>query len=139
MAQLTGSVTPWPEDMMKQYKWLDACLQKQPATEVVFQPAWQAYKYMLSGKMYALIGINDQNGRPMLTLKLDPLHSDLLRQQYQDIVPGYYMNKVNWSTVYLDGAVPQDVIEGMVSASHHVVLSSLPKKMQREILESYVT
>lgn len=135
MAQITSGVTPWPADIMENYRWLDEYLQKQRATEKVFQPAWQAYKYLLRDRMYAYIGINDQNGRPIITLKLDPLHSDMLRREYADVVPAYYMNKVHWSTVYLDGEVPREVLSDMVRASHNVLFSSLSKKAQREILQ----
>jgi predicted DNA-binding protein (MmcQ/YjbR family) len=135
MTQLAHGVTPWPQDMTEHYRWLDALLLKKPATEKVFQPAWQAYRYLLRGKMYAYIGVNDQNKRPILTLKLEPAYSDLLRREYADVVPGYYMNKLHWSTVYLDGAVPQDAIATMARASHGVMLASLSKKAQREISE----
>ena len=135
MAEIANSVTAWPEDAMKQYQWLDELLLKQPATEKEFQAAWQAYKYLLRGKMYAYIGVNDQNGRPIITLKLEPVHSDMLRRDYSDIIPGYYMNKLHWSSVYLDGEVPREVIADMVCAACKVMLASLSKKAQREILE----
>lgn len=134
MAEIANSATPWPEETMKYYRWLDEHLQQQPATEKEFQPAWQAYKYLVRGKMYAYIGINDQNGRPIITLKLDPLFSDMLCREYEDVVPGYYINKQHWSTVYLDGAVPKEVFADMVRASHKWMLSSLSKKEQREIV-----
>lgn len=134
MAKIENSVTPWPENTMQSYQWLDEYLQQQPATQKQFQPAWQAYKYLLRGKMYAYIGVNDQNGRPILTLKLEPAYSDMLRREYADIVPAYYMNKVHWSTVYLDGEVPREVLADMVRASHKALLSSLSQKARREIL-----
>lgn len=84
--------------------------------------------------MYAYIGVNDQNKRPIVTLKLEPVYSDMLRRQYADIVPGYYMNKLHWSTAYLDGEVPQEVLSEMVSASYKLMISSLSKKAQSEIL-----
>lgn len=132
---MTSGVTPWPKDMMdEKFMWLDECLRSQPATQKEFQPAWQAYKYLIRNKMYAYIGVNDQNGRPIITLKLEPLYSDMLRREFVDIVPGYYMNKRHWSTVYLDGAVPQALIADMVRAAHRVALSSLSKKVCQEIL-----
>lgn len=134
MAQMVNGTTPWPEDIMANYQWLDECLQKQPATQKQFQPAWQAYKYLLKGKMYAYIGINDQNGRPIITLKLEPIYSDMLRQAYADVVPAYYMNKTHWSTAYLDGELPREVLADMVLASHRVLLSTLSKKAQRELM-----
>lgn len=133
MSEIT-KVTTWSEDSMKNYRWLDECLLNQPSTEKVFQPAWQANKYLLCGKMYSYIGTDDRNGRPVITLKLEPEFSDMLRCRYQDIVPGYYMNKLHWSTIYLDGNVPQDVIADIVFASYKWVLSSLSKKAQQSIL-----
>lgn len=133
MAVMANGTTPWPEETMKSYEWLDEHLLRQPATEKAFQPAWQAYKYLLRGKMYAYIGVNDKNGRPILTLKLDPVYSDMLRRAYADIVPGYYMNKMYWSTAYLDGEVPQAVLADMVVAAYKNMLSTLGKKAQREI------
>lgn len=135
MAKIISNVTPLPEHIMEQYQWLDECLQKQPSTEKEFQPAWQAYKYLLCGKMYAYIGIDDRNGRPIVTLKLEPAFSDMLRSKYEDIVPGYYMNKIHWSTAYLDGNIPQDVIADLVYASYQLVRSSLSKKAQQGIPE----
>lgn len=135
MAKIISNMTPLPEHIMEQYQWLDECLQKQPSTEKEFQPAWQAYKYLLCGKMYAYIGIDDRNGRPIVTLKLEPAFSDMLRSKYEDIVPGYYMNKIHWSTAYLDGNIPQDVISDLVYASYQLVRSSLSKKAQQGIPE----
>lgn len=135
MAKIISNVTPLPKHIMEKYQWLDECFQKQPSTEKEFQPAWQAYKYLLCGKMYAYIGIDDRNGRPIVTLKLEPAFSDMLRSKYKDIVPGYYMNKIHWSTVYLDGNIPQDVIADLVYASYQLVRSSLSKKAQQGIPE----
>ncbi len=133
MAETFSNVTPWPEKAMASYRWLDECLLRQPATVKEFQPAWQAYKYLLRGKMYAYIGVNDKNKRPLVTVKLEPLYSEMLRREYVDIVEGYYMNKVHWSSIYLDGEVPQDVLAGIVGASYECVLASLSNKAQREI------
>ena len=132
MAERINNITPWPENNMKNYQWLDDCLQKQPSTEKEFQPAWQAYKYLLCGKMYAYIGIDDRYGRPIVTLKQDPVFSDMLRSKYEDIVPGYYMNKLHWSTIYLDGTVPQEVLTDIVHASYKLVRSSLSKRRSRK-------
>lgn len=134
MSKIENTVILWPAETMKPYAWLDAHLLKRYGTQKEFQPAWQAYKYLLKGKMYAYMGVNDKNKRPILTLKLEPALSDMLRQDFADIVPGYYMNKTHWSTVYLDGEVPKKVIEDMVVDAYNVMLASLSKKAQQEIL-----
>ena len=134
MSKIILSATPWDDDRMQDYQWIGECLLKNPSTEKAFQPAWQAYKYLLCGKMYAYIGIDDRNKRPILTLKLEPMFSDILQKEYQDIVPGYYMNKLHWSTIYLDGTVPNGAISDIIDASYKLAYSSLSKKAQQSLL-----
>ena len=73
---------------MESYKWLDEYLQKQPGTEKAYQAEWHADKYLLHGKMYAYIGTNDNNGRPIITMKLEPTYSELLSRECADNVAG---------------------------------------------------
>lgn len=135
MTDISKITTPWPAELMENYAWIDEYLLKQAGTKKEFQPAWQAYKYLLRGKMYAYMGIHDPSGRPILTLKLDPSYSDIMRQSFADIIPGYYMNKIHWSSVYLDGEVPQEILLDIVRASHGTMLLTFSKKAQKEILD----
>lgn len=134
MTDMAKITSPWPAEEMEQYRWLDECLLSLRGTKKEFQTAWQAYKYLLAGKMYAYIGVNDSNGKAIITLKLDPLFSEMIRNKYSDIVPGYYMNKTHWSSVYLDGKVPREVLADIVSASYDTMFATLTKKAQREVL-----
>ncbi|NDL67860.1 MmcQ/YjbR family DNA-binding protein [Anaerotalea alkaliphila] len=116
------------------YEWLDAyCLSKKGA-EKDFKEEWNATRYMLRGKMFAMLG-GDKEGRPIVTVKLEPLHGEVLRDRYKDIIPGYYMNKVHWNSLYLEGEVPDGVLEEMLDESYGLLLASLSKKAQKEILE----
>ena len=72
----------------------------------------------------------------MFILKCEPALAELFRQQYADVVPGFYSDKRNWNSVYLDGAVPKEVLEGMCEMSYRLVLEKLPKRVQREILDA---
>ena len=115
------------------YPWLEEyCLTKQGATKD-YKEEWQATRYMVGGKMFALQG-TDNTGRPVVTLKLLPEDGDFLRSQYKDIIPGYYMNKVHWNSVYLDGAVPDDVVRDMIDKSWSILLASLTRKARKEIM-----
>lgn len=134
MANIENSVTPWIEESMEKFRWLDECLCAQPSTVKEFQAAWQANKYLVQGKMYAYIGMHDPTSRPIITCKLPPAFSELLQSKYTDIIPGYYMNKTHWSTVFLDGAVQQEVICDIVQSAYKHAVSSLSKKAQLEIL-----
>lgn len=57
-----------------------------------------------------------------------------MRKQYEDIVPGYYMNKVHWNSVNPDGEVPDDLLKDLLDKSYQLVLGGLSKKKQQEIL-----
>ena len=85
----------------------------------------------VGGKMFAMQG-GDKQGRPIFTMKLEPSLGDFLRGQYQEIVPGYYMNKTHWNSLYLEGCVPEDVVRDMIEKSYEVTLSSLPKKARQK-------
>lgn len=115
------------------YPWLDTyCLSKAGA-EKDYKEEWAATRYMIRGKLFAMQG-GDKEGRAILTLKLPPDQGRLLRENYPDIIPGYYMNKEHWNSVYLEGSVEDDVLQSMIDTSHRLILESLPKRMQKEIL-----
>jgi predicted DNA-binding protein (MmcQ/YjbR family) len=117
------------------YKWLDEyCLSKKGA-EKDYKAEWEATRYMIRGKMFALQG-NDKTGRAIISFKLEPPHGEAMRNQYKDINPGYYLNKEHWNSLYLDGEVPDEVVKEMADESYRLIFSSLTKKVQKEILSS---
>ena len=115
------------------YPWLDAYCQAKNGCEKDFKEEWGATRYQIGGKMFAMQG-TDNTGKAIITLKLEPSFGDLLRQEHKDIIPGYYMNKVHWNSVFLDGDVPDALLEQMVDESYRLVFGSLPKKTQKELL-----
>ena len=54
------------------------------------------------------------NGRDIVNLKCDMLRGEFWRGQFTGVVPGYHMNKQHWITVFLDGDVPDDILEAML-------------------------
>ncbi len=116
------------------YEWIDEyCLSKVGA-EKDFKVEWDATRYLIRGKMFALQG-EDKDKNEIITLKCEPMIGKSLREQYQHIIAGYYMNKVHWNSVYLDGDMPDDVLKQMIDMSYELVLNSLSKKLQKELLE----
>lgn len=69
----------------------------------------------------------------MVILKCEPRMAELFRQEYADVVPGFYCNKQNWNSIYLDGAVPEDVLKSMCDMSYALVFDKLPKKVKQEL------
>lgn len=113
----------------------DYCMQKRGVTEE-FKDIWNSQLYKLGGKIFVMHG-EYKDGRPLLTVKLEPVFSEILRQQYPgDIIPGYYTDKTHWSSLFLDSAVPQDVARAMLDNGYETMLSALPKKTQTLIRDS---
>lgn len=116
------------------YEWLDEyCLSKK-GVEKDFKIEWDATRYLIAGKMFVMQG-GDKNKKAIVTIKCEPTFGQLLRENYEHIIPGYYMNKEHWNSVYLEGDVPDDVLKQMIDMSYELVLNSLSKKKIREIME----
>lgn len=83
--------------------------------------------------MFAMVG-NYKDGRPILSLKHSPEYGIEIQERYPDIIPGYYLNKTHWSSIFIDGNVPESVVKEMISQSYDLVFKSLSKSVQREIM-----
>jgi len=118
------------------YNWIDEFLMKKAGVTKDLQADWNWIRYQIGGKMFAAVCLDDNNNPYYITLKLEPAEGEFLRQQYEDIIPGYYMNKVHWNSVKPDGVVPDDILKDMLDKSYQLVLSGFSKKKQKEILEN---
>ncbi len=116
------------------YTWLDEFLMKKTGVVKDRKEEWYWVRYRIGGKLFAALCLDQEDKPYYITLKLDPQEGDFLRQQYEDIVPGYYMNKTHWNSVKPDGAVPDDLLKDMLDKSYDLVFQGLGKKKQQEIL-----
>lgn len=88
----------------------------------------------MGGKIFALSSLNLwEKGTPSVNLKCNPERAQELRAQFDDIQPGYHMNKLHWNTIALNRDVSDKLIKQLIDHSYELVLSSLPKKMQNDI------
>jgi len=102
----------------------DYCLSKPGATEhTPFGP--QDLVFKVGGKMFALAALEEVP--PAVNLKCDPDLALELRDRYEQVRPGYHMNKKHWNTVELDGVIPTNEIRKMIDHSYELVVESLPK------------
>lgn len=107
------------------------CLQIKGATESFpFDDTTLVFKVM--GKMFAYIGLEPKDGEFFVNMKCDPQKSEVLRQEYEGVRPGYHTSKKMWNSVYLHSDVPDMVIEELVQHSVEEVIKKLPKKQQAE-------
>lgn len=115
------------------YEWLHDYLMEKPGVVKDFKIEWDASRYLIADKMFIMVG-GDKEGTPIITFKLEPTFGQFLREQYPDVVvPGYYMNKVHWNSLYLDGQVPDDIVRDMADDAYKQVLTSLPKKTREAL------
>lgn len=84
----------------------------------------------VGGKIFALISLDTH---PSVNLKCDPERAVDLRERYEDILPGYHMNKKHWNTLMLEGNLPDSLIAELVGHSYDLVYASLPKKNRDEV------
>lgn len=123
-------------DYSMRYTWIDNYLLSKKGVNKDFKAEWNWIRYMIDSKLFAAICLDD-NGNPYyITLKLEPIEGEFLRTQYEDIVPGFYMNKVHWNSIKPDGEVPDELLKELLDKSYSLILNSLPKKRQKEIIES---
>jgi predicted DNA-binding protein (MmcQ/YjbR family) len=100
------------------------CLSKPRATEgTPFGPDVLVFK--VGGKIFALAALDDVP--TTVNLKCDPDLALDLRDRYDEITPGYHMNKKHWNTVEIQGAIPHVELRKMIDHSYDLVAKSLPK------------
>ena len=111
-------------------KFRDYCLGKPAVTEgTPFGPDNIVFK--VEGKMFALLALDEVP--PGANLKCDPDLALELRDRYEQVQPGYHMNKKHWNTVVLDGVIPEKEIRKMIDDSYDLVVQSLPKAKREKL------
>ena len=103
------------------------CLSKPRATEgTPFGPDVLVFK--VSGKMFALAALDEVP--TTVNLKCDPDLALELRDRYEQVTPGYHMNKKHWNTVEIEGGIPAVELRRMIDHSYELVIKSLPKAVR---------
>ena len=75
--------------------------------------------YKVGDKMFALIS---EGKTPVnLSLKCDPELSRVLREKYDEVMPGYHLNKKHWNTIVLSGQLSRDDIKDLIRHSYNLV------------------
>ena len=87
--------------------------------------------YKVAGKMFALATPEEHPQR--VNLKCDPERALELRDRYEDIIPGYHMNKKHWNTLMLGGRLPTALVRELIKDSYDLVVASLPKKARESL------
>ena len=105
------------------------CLSKKKVTEgFPFDNETLVFKVL--NKMFCLSNLTHPIS---MNLKCMPEKAIELREEFDEIKPGYHMNKKHWNTVELEGSLSKSLILKMIDDSYNLVVSKLPKKEQKKL------
>ncbi|MFF2486140.1 MmcQ/YjbR family DNA-binding protein [Microbacterium sp. NPDC058062] len=91
-----------------------------------FGVEWDVWK--VRDKVFMLQ--TEVTGEPLVILKAEPSDARALRQVYDEITPGYHMNKRHWITLHAGEHLEPDMVDDLVTGSYLLVVSKLPKSRQ---------
>jgi predicted DNA-binding protein (MmcQ/YjbR family) len=75
--------------------------------------------FKVRGKMFALAALKR---KPLqVSVKCEPELGEQLRGTYDEIEPGYHLNKRHWLTITCGGAAPDELVRELVGGSHDLV------------------
>jgi predicted DNA-binding protein (MmcQ/YjbR family) len=87
--------------------------------------------FKVASKMFALAALDEI---PVtVNLKCDPDIALELRDRYEQVQPGYHMNKKHWNTVELGGGIPDSDLRKMIDHSYEMVVKNLPKAAKAKL------
>lgn len=107
---------------------LQYCMAKTGAEQSVHSD-WKATQIKVEDVLFAMV--KEVEERPAVSLKTSPELAELLRQQHSDVRPSRHLNKAHWSTVYLDGSLPDSQVYYLVDASYQQAVNTLPEDKRR--------
>lgn len=106
-----------------------------PHAKVYYREDWGVIYFDLLGKQFGLM-TKEAREDSVITLKGNPETNEVLRETYEDVVPGYYANKKHWNSIYLRTAdISNEEIKKMIETSYQLVWNNLPAKMRNEYKE----
>ena len=110
------------------------CLEKNKATEgFPFDKNTLVFKVL--GKMFALFPLDKwDKGEASVMLKCDPERTVELREQYESIFAGPYVNNKHWNTVSLfTGELKSEFVLELIDHSYDMVVKGMTKKMRNQL------
>jgi predicted DNA-binding protein (MmcQ/YjbR family) len=107
---------------------IEYCLTKKGAVED-FPFDEETLVFKVGGKMFALIPL--EKIPLQINLKCDPEKALELREQFEDVQPGWHMSKKYWNTIILDGNIRWNDLKEWIDHSYDEVVKGL-KKSERD-------
>ena len=117
------------------HKTIEDLLLSFPAAKLSYPFGEEAAVYKIEAgddpKMFAII--REKTDPLQLSLKCDPQLAEHLRQKYEEVLPGYHLNKKHWNTILLSGQLSEQEVHDLIRLSYDLVLGAMPKAVQAQI------
>lgn len=127
---------------MTDEKWLDGYLLSKPGAEKDYKVEWEWLRYRVREKQFAARLCPSERydplyaGKQLLSLKCDPAQAEFWRAQYPWVLPGFYIDKRTWNSIDLGADPEPELLMHMIDESYRLVVEKLPKRVQKELLDS---
>lgn len=108
------------------------CIKKKGVTES-FPFGEITLVFKVGGKIFLITSLDEAN---FFNAKCNPERAIELREQFDEVKPGYHMNKKHWNSVYTDGHLSNKQLMEIIDHSYDLVLESLPTKVKENIIRS---
>ncbi len=100
-------------------KYLVTHLKKFKNVSLSFPFGKEVYVFSFNNKMFALI---EKDKTPIrLSLKCDPKLSTILRERYEEVMPGINLNQRYWNTILITGQLSEKEIEDLIRHSYELI------------------
>jgi predicted DNA-binding protein (MmcQ/YjbR family) len=105
--------------MMMDRRTVEECILSLPGAVREYPFGEEVAVYKAQGKMFALM--SEQKEPINLSLKCDPQLSEVLRERYESVMPGYHLNKKHWNTLVLSGQLAWPEVQDLIRHSYALV------------------
>ena len=86
--------------------------------------------YKVEGRIFAITNLGFFES---INLKCDPEKAVELREKYEEVQPGFHMNKKHWNTVTIEGTVSKKLLIRWIKDSYSLVVEKLPKSVKIQL------
>ena len=101
-----------------------------PGTTEDFPFGKETLVFKVRGKLFALTDVEEFES---INLKCDPVKSLELQEEFEEVKPGYHMNKKHWITVETRGRLNDAFLKELIETSYKLVIKGLPKKSREQL------
>ncbi len=125
-------------DRQKVFDYVAKTYKTQPEYLWKSYPSYAVLRHGDNEKWYGIVmdvpknklGLSGTEVVDVLDVKCDPVMVDILRQA-DGFLPAYHMNKTNWISILLDGAVSDDKVLDMLDMSYKMTESKKKAKTKK--------